>query len=185
MTELTTLLQAAQTAKSADEAINRLFATLYEDLRHLARSRLRMSDVHTSMDTTGLVHESYLRFLKAGSLVINDRPHFLSYASRVMRSIVVDIIRRRMADKNGGDARHVTLNTDIAESVEAPEMEVLRIHDALGELGAISERLVQVVEMRYFGGLTEAEVAEVLGVTTRTVGRDWEKAKYFLYRALQ
>ena len=139
----------------------------------------------TVLDTTALVHESYLRFLRTGDLQVEDRPHFLAYAARVMRSIVVDLIRSRLADRHGGDALHVTLNTEIAESASVREDEVILVNDALEELATIDPRLVKVVEMRYFAGMSEDEIAESLGVSVRTVERDWEKARLFLYRALK
>lgn len=166
-------------------ALNELFASAYDDLRVLARSRLRRSNVMTSLDTTGLVHESYLRFVKAGSVSAADRSHFLAYAARVMRSIVVDLIRSRMSERHGGEAQRITLNTGVAESTAMTEEDVIRVDDALEELAKIDPRLVQVVEMRYFAGFSEKEIAAALGVTTRTVSRDWEKARCFLLAALK
>jgi len=183
MSNITTLLQAAQRAEPG--SIDRLFVVLYDDLHRLARSRLRRSNNISSLNTTGLVHESYLKFLKVDSISAEDRPHFLAYAATVMRSIVVDLIRSRMAEKNGGDVLQVTLDTDIAESTFASESDVIRVHEALEELAKIDMRLVKVVEMRYFAGLEMQEIATALDVTARTVARDWEKAKFFLFRALQ
>jgi len=165
--------------------MNRLFELLYDDLRLLARAKLRRSAPMTVLDTTALVHESYLRFLRTGDLKVEDRPHFLAYAARVMRSIVVDLIRSRLADRHGGDQLHVTLNTEIAESASVREDEVILVNDALEELATIDPRLVKVVEMRYFAGMSEDEIAASLGVSVRTVERDWEKARLFLYRALK
>jgi RNA polymerase sigma factor (TIGR02999 family) len=183
MSEITMLIQAARADNPG--AMDQLFAALYDDLRQLARAKLRRAAPMTSLDTTALVHESYLRFLKAGELKVEDRPHFLAYAARVMRSIVVDIVRSRMTDRRGGDAVQITLNTHISESVSDCDDEVIRVNDALEELGKIDQRLVQVVEMRYFAGMREDEIADSLGVSTRTVERDWEKARLFLYRALK
>ena len=183
MSDVTSLLFAARNDDS--QAMNRLFEVLYDDLRLLARAKLRRSAPMTVLDTTALVHESYLRFLRTGDLKVEDRPHFLAYAARVMRSIVVDLIRSRLADRNGGDALHVTLNTEIAESTSVREDEVILVNDALEELATIDPRLVKVVEMRYFAGMSEEEIAESLGVSVRTVERDWEKARLFLYRALK
>ena len=183
MSDVTSLLFAARNDDS--QAMNRLFEVLYDDLRLLARAKLRRSAPMTVLDTTALVHESYLRFLRTGDLKVEDRPHFLAYAARVMRSIVVDLIRSRLADRHGGDALHVTLNTEIAESASVREDEVIMVNDALEELATIDPRLVKVVEMRYFAGMSEDEIAESLGVSVRTVERDWEKARLFLYRALK
>jgi RNA polymerase sigma factor (TIGR02999 family) len=183
MSDVTSLLLAAKNDDS--QAMNRLFEVLYDDLRLLARAKLRRSAPMTVLDTTALVHESYLRFLRTGDLKVEDRPHFLAYAARVMRSIVVDLIRSRLADRHGGDALHVTLNTEIADSASVREDEVILVNDALEELATIDPRLVKVVEMRYFAGMSEEEIAESLGVSIRTVERDWEKARLFLYRALK
>ncbi len=191
MNSATTVFPAAHGAQPALHAhnhqmpVDELFASFYDDLRRLAHARLRRSNDLTALDTTGLVHESYFRFISAANFVLKDRLGFLSYASRVMRSIVVDMVRQKLTLKHGGDAVDATLNTNIVESVCAPENEVMRIHDALQELAAIDERLALVVEMRYFGGLNEQQIAEALGLSTRTVERDWEKAKLFLHHNLQ
>ena len=183
MSDVTSLLLAAK--NDDPQAMNRLFEVLYDDLRLMARAKLRRSAPLTVLDTTALVHESYLRFLRTGDLRVEDRPHFLAYAARVMRSIVVDLIRSRLADRHGGNALHVTLNTDISDSASVREDEVIMVNDALDELATIDPRLVKVVEMRYFAGMSEDEIAESLGVSVRTVERDWEKARLFLYRALK
>ncbi len=183
MSDVTSLLLAAKNDDS--QAMNRLFEVLYDDLRLLARAKLRRSAPMTVLDTTALVHESYLRFLRTGDLRVEDRPHFLAYAARVMRSIVVDLIRSRLADRHGGNALHVTLNTEISDSASVRENEVIMVNDALEELATIDPRLVKVVEMRYFAGMSEDEIAESLGVSVRTVERDWEKARLFLFRALK
>jgi RNA polymerase sigma factor (TIGR02999 family) len=183
MSDVTSLLLAAK--NDDPQAMNRLFEVLYDDLRMMARAKLRRSAPMTVLDTTALVHESYLRFLRTGDLRVEDRPHFLAYAARVMRSIVVDLIRSRLADRHGGNALHVTLNTDISDSASVREDEVIMVNDALDELATIDPRLVKVVEMRYFAGMSEDEIAESLGVSVRTVERDWEKARLFLYRALK
>jgi len=183
MADVTTLIQAAN--QGSEQAVNRLFEALYEDLHRLAKSRMRRSDPLTLLDTTSLVHESYMRFVRAGDLSINDREHFLAYAATVMRNIVVDLVRARGAARRGGDQIHVTLNTEIAESIASRESEVLGVHEALQELAAVDERLVKVVELRYFAGLTEEETASVLGVTGRTVRRDWEKARLLLAAILR
>jgi RNA polymerase sigma factor (TIGR02999 family) len=183
MTEITTLLQAANAGdgRAAEEVV----ALLYGELHHLARSRLRRSGEFTLLDTTALVHESYLRIQQAGKPDFADRRHFLAYAAKAMRTIVIDIARARQADRRGGDAQHVTLDTAISDSVAVQDDEVLRVHEALDELASIDERLGKVVEMRYFGGLSEPEIAECLGVTERTVQRDWQKARVFLSMALR
>jgi RNA polymerase sigma factor (TIGR02999 family) len=178
MSQVTVLLEAVQRGDTG--AVERLFALLYDDLRKLAHARLRRSGGLTLLDTTSLVHESYLKLLNSGSLEASDRGQFMSYAARVMRSVVVDFVRRRSADRRGGDAVHVELDTGIAPLTDPREREIIRINEALDELTKIDERMVKVVEMRYFAGMTEDEVAEALGVSKRSVSRDWEKARLFL-----
>jgi RNA polymerase sigma factor (TIGR02999 family) len=134
----------------------------------------------TSLDTTALVHESYCRFVNAGQVQIADRAHFMAYAACVMRSIIIDLIRERSSRP-----LRVELETDLPVLVSKGEQEILHVHEALEELALISERLVRVVEMRYFAGMTEAEVAEALGLTERTVRRDWQKARLLLADAMR
>ena len=183
MSEITTLLHALNAGDS--RAADQVVVLLYDELRRLARSRLRRAGELTLLDTTALVHESYLRIQQAATPEFADRKHFLAYAAKAMRTIVIDIARARQADRRGGGAQHVTLDTAINESVSLEDEEVLRVHEALEELASVEQRLAQVVEMRYFGGLTEAEIAECLGLTERTVQRDWQKARLFLSMALR
>ncbi len=160
------------------------FSAYYDDLRQLAHHRLQRNETITLLDTTALVHESYLRFLKAGRVEIPDRCRFVAFAAHVMRSIIVDLVRRRHAERRGGANQRITLDTESAQA-RSPEDEVIRLNDALDELAKVDERLVKVVEMRYFGGLEEREIAETMGVTDRTVRRHWEKARLLLSLALQ
>jgi RNA polymerase sigma factor (TIGR02999 family) len=178
--DVTDLLRQATSGEPA--AADRLFAAVYDELRELARRRLRGNRRNELLDTTALVHESYLRFSTAGALAPTDRAHFLGYASRVMRSVIVDFARRKSADRRGGGALHVTLHG--ASDLAADEETVLQINEALEALAKLDPRMAQVVEMRYFGGLSELEIAEALGVTDRTVRRDWEKARLWLAEAL-
>lgn len=184
MGQVTSLLSAIGQGKP--EALGKLYALLYPELRRLAHSRVRRSGDMTLLDTTSLVHESYLRFEKSGALQIGDRAQFMAYAAQVMRSVVVDGVRRRQSERRGGDAVHVEFIEETAVAAADPrDDEVMRVHESLEELAAIDARLVQVVEMRYFAGMTESEIAEVLGVTVRTVARDWEKARLFLHASLR
>ncbi|HTX38164.1 MAG TPA: ECF-type sigma factor [Bryobacteraceae bacterium] len=180
MTDTTQLLAAAKLGGPGAE--ERLIAHLYSDLWQLAHSRLRRSQPCTLLDTTALVHEAYLRFHRAGYVRIADRAHFLAYAARAMRSIVVDFVRKRGAARL--DSRDAGELPD-PSTLPAGESEILRVDRALQELGAVSERLVKVVEMRYFGGMKETEIAEALSLTERTVRRDWEKARLLLAQALK
>jgi RNA polymerase sigma factor (TIGR02999 family) len=176
------LLAAVRRGEAA--AVDELFGLLYPDLRQLAHSRLRSSGRFTLLDTTALVHESFLRLFKAGTLEAGDKGQFMAYAARVMRSVVIDFVRSRQADRRGGAAIRVALDEDLAEAGDPREREIIRINEALEELAAIDERLVRVVEMRYFAGMTEEEVAEALQLSRRSVARDWEKARLFLATAL-
>jgi RNA polymerase sigma factor (TIGR02999 family) len=165
------------------DAGDQLFAALYADLRRLARARLRGGGRNTLLDTSSLVHESYLRFARAGQLQLQDRVRFMRWAGRVMRSVIVDFARRRGAERRGGGKASVTLTTDIG-AVPSGASEILRVHDALDEMATHDRRMASIVEMRYFGGMTESEIAEAIGVNERTVRRDWEKARLFLREAL-
>ena len=157
-----------------------LLELLYDELRQLARARLSSGGRNITLDTTALVHESFLRLQKAGQIALEDRDHFLAYAATAMRSIIVDSIRRRKTERHGGDAIHVTLGTHAASELGASDEEILEVHDALGFLGKVNARLAQVVEMRYFLGLTDEEIGAALGTTGRTVRRDWERARLLL-----
>jgi RNA polymerase sigma factor (TIGR02999 family) len=183
MTDATTLIERLRSNDRS--AIDELFRIFYGDLRRLARARLAASGRHTLLDTSFLVHEAYLRFQRVGQLEINDRQHFLAYASTALRSVVVDFVRRRSSEQRGGEVHHVTLNTELAQSLGVPDDEVIEVHEALHTLAEVDKRLVQVVEMRYFAGLTELEIAEALGVSDRTVRRDWERARLLLAEILK
>ncbi len=165
------------------EARPALFAAAYDALKVLAHARLRDSGRPDSLDTTALVHESYERFVGAGVLRAEDRRAFFAYASRVMRSVIVDLARERLAARRGGGLAPLTLTTRIAEDVGGDD-DVLRVHEALEVLEKSEPRLAKAIEMRYFGGYTEAEIAEALGVTERTVRRDCDKGLLLLKAAL-
>ncbi len=160
-----------------------LSASAYEDLRRLAKARLRLSGPLTLLDTTDLVGDTYKRLALQHNLKIESRAHFLGYCSRIMRSIIIDLVRERNAERRGGGDRKITLNTAVGESLAAAA-EPLRVNDALADLAKLEPRLAQVVEMRYFGGYNEQEVAEALGITARTAQRDWQKARALLQAML-
>lgn len=183
MQNLSTLL--ASTTADTREAANQLFELLYGELRSIASSHLYLNDHKGLLNTTTLVHETYLRFMKSGDLNPEDRGHFLAYASHVMRSIVVDMARWHMAGKRGAGQSNLKLNTDIVNNGVASNEQIIRLHDALEELTLLEPRLAKVVEMRYFGGLQEDEIAEALVISIRTVQRDWEKARLILSAALK
>ncbi len=183
MEQLTTLLKQMQAGDA--EARDALFTAAYAELRRLARSRLRRRDRNSVLDTTALVHESYLRFVRVGELRIDDRRAFFSYAAKVMRSVIVNDVCERIAQKRGGDWVPTILSTQIAANVASDEETVLQVHEALEVLERAEPRLADVAQMRYFGGYSEPEIAETLGVSLRTVQRDWEKARLILAAALR
>ncbi len=164
-----------------------MFAQTYRELRQIAHARLRGSGRNTVLDTTALVHESFLRLSQSSPLQFPDRARFFVYASRVMRSVIVDMVRQRQAERHGGGVEHVTLTGDAVEAAALPrdEHDIVRVHEALLELAKLDERMAKVVEMRYFGGMTDQEVAEALHITDRTVRRDWTQARLFLAEALK
>jgi RNA polymerase sigma factor (TIGR02999 family) len=184
MGDVTELLEKARHGSA--EALDPLFELLFPDLRRIAHARLRFRDDRLLMDTGALVNEAYLRLRRLGRLDAPDRGRFLAYASRVMRSVVIDLVREQRAERRGGGQRaFVTLDTGALQSaLPAGEDEILKVHEALEELAQVDGRLVRIVEMRYFAGLANAEIAESLGVATRTVEREWEKARSFLFSVL-
>lgn len=165
--------------------VDGLFSLFYAELRRLARSRLATSGRQVLIDTTSLVHESFLRLQSSGKLALKDREHFLAYAATAMRSVVIDFIRHRNAERRGGGAEHVTLDTQPGEIQGASDEEIIDVHNALELLANVDKRLVQVVEMRYFAGLTDFEIAVTLGITDRTVRRDWDRARLLLAGMLE
>ena len=173
-------------ARGGDRAaLDRVLATLYQELHTMARRQLSGQHGYT-LDATALVHESYLKLLgSTGTAKFEDRAHFFAYAASSMRSVVVDYARSRLARKRGGDLKRVA---DIPEEVEGNlrlDEDMLALNDALEKLVAADERLAQVVEMRYFAGLSELEIAELLQRSERSIRRDWQKARMFLLSAMQ
>lgn len=170
-------------ALSGDRAAHEnLYRLLYAELLKLARGYLAGADA--SLNPAALVHEAYLRLLSRDGAPMRDRRAFYAYASQAMRSALVDYVRERKADKRGGGAKAITLSTGIADGLVA-EDDFERLNDALGALKSADERCFQVVEMRYFGGMTEEDVASQLGVSLPTVKRDWRKARAFLFDQLR
>jgi len=180
---LTDLIQRAQ--RGDTDAVDALFESVYPELRGMAAARLRRHRRSTLLDTTELVHESYMRFVQSGRLKLEDRAHFLGYAGKIMRSVIVDTVRERLAQRRGGAQRAITLDSQIAAPGADASAEILEVHAALDGLARYDPRLVRVVEMRYFAGMTDAQVAEALGIAERTVRRDWEKARLLLAESLQ
>ena len=159
-------------------------SAVYPKLRAIARSRLRVGR-DAVLDTTALVHESYIRFIQSGNGGGGQWPRLLRYAPRIMHSIVVDSIRRRTAEVHGGGAVQIELDTGVEAPNHWGKGEAMAVRRAMERLEIVDKRLAQVVEMRFFGGMTEPEIASALGVTERTVRRDWEKARLLLAQALR
>ncbi len=179
---LTVTLRAAHAGDR--EAANRAYAALYPELLKIARARLRVHQPNTLLDTEGLVHESFLRFVAADKLGIADRKHFFTYAAKTMRNIVIDFARRRQAERHGGAAERVTLDSRLLGAA-AQDASVIDVDDALRELEAVDPALAEVVEMRYYGGYTDAEIATAMDIAERTVRRHWDKARAFVLAQLQ
>lgn len=181
---LTQLLQLA--ARGERDALDRVFAALYPDLRRIAHARLRGHRESACLDTTSLVHESFLRLVDAAQLALADRKHFFTYAAKTMRNIVIDAAREHFAERRGGGQVVLQLDTAAANEVAGrdPGATLVRVNDALLALEAVDAELAQVVEMRYFAGYTEEEIAELLGTSERTVRRQWDKARVFLLASL-
>jgi RNA polymerase sigma factor (TIGR02999 family) len=180
--ELTGLLTAIRDGDP--EAASRLMPLVYDELHAMAHRRLLRFRPGQTLNTTALVHEAYLKLVAPARADWQDRAHFLAIAATAMRYIVVDYARRRSAEKRGGGLHHTSL--EVAKlGIENRAVEMLALDQALERLDRVSERLARVVEMLFFGGLTEEEAAEVLGVSARTVRRDWRKARAFLSRALE
>jgi RNA polymerase sigma factor (TIGR02999 family) len=164
-------------------AFDRLFELVYQELRHIAQRCLYGERRGHTLNTTALVHEAYLKLVDINEVQWQDRAHFLAVAARAMRRILVSYARRHNAQKRGGRHANVPLSVVSTLADERAE-DVLALNDALDRLGALNERLARTVELRFFGGLTINEAAEVLDVSRNTVKRDWAKAKAWLYHEL-
>jgi RNA polymerase sigma factor (TIGR02999 family) len=178
----TQLLLKARTGDRA--AFDRLFAQVYEELRRIAHQRLQRHRPGETLNTTGLVHEVYLRLIDRTRLELHDREHFLALASRAMRFILVNHAEARAAQKRGSGRAPIPLER-VQVAAEGQSMDLLALHQALERLGGYDARLGQLVELRFFGGLTYDEIAEVRGVSVPTVRRDWTRAKGWLYRFME
>jgi RNA polymerase sigma factor (TIGR02999 family) len=165
------------------ESLDQLMVVLYDELRDIAhRHRAARGDVET-LGTTALVHEAYLKLVDQSNAQWNDRAHFLALAAVAMRHILVDRARARMSLKRGNGHGPITMDEAMIASDDVPEA-MLQIDEALTHLARVDARLARVVECRFFGGMTNDEIAEALGVTSRTVERDWIKARMLLRDAM-
>lgn len=179
--EVTEILQQWRAGDGG--AAERLFPLIYDELKRQARNFLRHERADHTLQPTALVHEAYLKMIKQSSVAAENRQHFFAIASRVMRQILVDHARRHNAEKRGGAAERFSIeNMDILPEQSAADL--LDLDEALQKLEKFDNRKCRVVDMRFFGGLKEKEIAEVIGVTEKTVRRDWHFAKLWLYREL-
>jgi RNA polymerase sigma factor (TIGR02999 family) len=179
--EVTEILRRASAGDRA--ALDQVFPLVYEQLRRLARSKLSGQPSGRALSTTVLIHEVYLRLVDQTQARFEDRARFYAYAATVMRTVLVDEARARGAGKRGGGWTPVELDErDLP--VESQADLVLAIHEALSQLATENARLAQLVECRFFGGMTDEDVAQALGVTDRTVRRDWLKARTWLHARL-
>jgi RNA polymerase sigma factor (TIGR02999 family) len=176
--DVTRLLEAVVAGDS--HALDRLVPLVYEDLRRVAHRQLDREGGGHTLQTTALIHEAYLKLASGGAMSATSRAHFLAIAARAMRQVLVDYARRRKATKRGGGVISVTLG-DEAGPADTSSDDLLALDDALKEL---DPRQRQVIECRFFGGMEEKDIAEVLGVSERTVRRDWVKARAWLYKSL-
>ncbi len=183
--EITQLLRAWQRGDA--EAAEELFESVYGNLRAIARKQHRNRRRPGELQTTELVHELYLRFDRGGELSFDDRRHFYVVASRAIRFLLIDYAREWLTERRGGGARRVTLNEEDsqAQDLDREAAEMIDMDRALAKLEAADERLARMVQLRFFGGYTYDEIAEILGVGRATVSRDWRVASAWLKRELE
>ncbi len=160
-----------------------VYAAAYDELRRIARGQ-RYRGPAVTLTTTALVHEAYLKLIGRRDVQFDDRAHFFAYAASAMRSVVVDYARQRLAQKRGGDLHRVTELPDDVEGGLRLDEDMLGLDTALTKLAAVDVKLAQVVELRYFAGLSEQEIAELLKRSERSIRRDWQKARMFLLASL-
>jgi RNA polymerase sigma factor (TIGR02999 family) len=168
----------------AQHSLDQVVALTYQELRAIAHRRLAARGPGGTLSTTALVHEAYLKLVDQSRAGWQDLAHFRALASLAMRHVLVDRARERSALKRGGARRQITLDDEVMALEDQAEM-LLQLNDALERLATVDPRLGRVVDCRFFGGLTEQETAEALGLTTRTVQRDWVKARVLLRRLLE
>jgi RNA polymerase sigma-70 factor, ECF subfamily len=179
--QITQLLQSA--GKGDQNAYNRLFPLVYDHLRSLAQYQLSLSPGVKVLSRTELIHEMYLKLIDQTVIGLNDRAHFYSMAAKAMRHIMVDHFRKNHALKRGGDQIMVPVDENIAGS-ELTAEHVAGMHELMEQLREVDERMYQIVDLRFFGGLTIEEIADLMGVSTSTVDRNWKKARGWLYMQL-
>jgi RNA polymerase sigma factor (TIGR02999 family) len=179
--EVTQLLIAWSNGE--EEALEKLVPLIYDELRRIARRYMKREPAGHTLQTTALVNEAYLRLIEQKGMKWQNRAHFFAISAQLMRRILVSMARARYANKRGGEARQVSLDEALVISEERAA-ELVALDDAMNELAALDPRRSRVVELRYFGGLSVEETAEVLNISPETVMRDWKRAKAWLYTEL-
>lgn len=175
--EITVFLE--RLADGEPEALHELFPVVYDELRRIAHGQRRRGPQSAMLNTTALLNEAYLRFARQEHQVYNHREHFFAVAAKAMRRILIDEAKSRLREKRGRGADHVSLDPDELKVDQQAEL-LIALDQGLEKLGKFKERIRQVVEYRFFGGLTEEETAQVIGVDVRTIRRDWAKARAWL-----
>jgi RNA polymerase sigma factor (TIGR02999 family) len=178
---ITALLASAERGDRA--AADAVFAALYDELHRMARRQLARGGGNMTLSATTLLHDAYVNIAQREGATFPDRNRYMGYASQVMRRLIIDYARRRQAQKRGGQFEITAMTTDVADPVTDAD-ELMRISDALDELATVDERLVRIVDLKFFCGHSFSEIGEMMGVSERTIQRDWEKARLFLYRRL-
>lgn len=181
---LSRVLREAGEAGAPRSVHDRLYALLYDELRRMASGFMRRERAGHTLPPTAVVHEAYLKLVGSAELRWEGRAHFFGAAARAMRQILVQHARRRASGKRGGNWQRITFDEELVPAAEAG-LDILALHEALEKLTALDERTARVVELRTFGGLTTAEVADVLRVSKRTVDGDWLFAKKWLRTQLE
>lgn len=181
---MTELGLALQRIDGDTPAINEAFTAWYPELKRIARMRILQAGLRGSVQTTSLVHDSYVRLAEGPGVAVGSRLQFFAYASRTLRSIIIDMIREQRAQRRGGDVEMLTLDTAVAAGISS-DLDVERVNAALEELSVLDPSLARLVELRFFGGLTAVEIADLLDLSERTVQREWRKARAMLLTMIE
>jgi RNA polymerase sigma factor (TIGR02999 family) len=179
--QITQLLLAWRNGEA--RALEELMPLVHRELKRIARNFMRRQHAGHTLQTTALVNEAFVRLVDSDKVNWQDRSHFFAISAQLMRRVLVDAARRKNSAKRGGERVQVTLEDD-ARAAAADQVDVVEIDEALQRLAKLNQRQCQIVELRYFGGLTEDEIAEMLNISARTVRRDWNLARAWLYREL-
>ena len=177
------LIPTSELLTGRRDTLDRLMPEVYQELRVIARRQLSGREGGGTLSTTGLVHEAYLKLVDHSRIAWRDRSHFFALASVAMRHVLVDRARARLAQKREGVRHRITLDSELIAAPDQPEA-MLQLSDAIERLAEVEPRMARVVDCRFFGGMNDEEIAKALEVTTRTVQRDWAKARMLLRRAL-